>query len=202
VPEYRISADDPKVAIEQGLSVGLSVISDPIPEVPAKEPRMSRSVLSKLSPRRRLAVLGSVGMLAAVGALALAGTASASSTAAPSSSSCSDATLHGTYSYGYEGWTVAKSGNSPTSTAGFDHFDGTGSSTGLTTFVDNGVVENNNTADTSTYTLNANCSGTIVFNIGGSLAHFNIYVSPSGKSFSVIETDPGTVQSGIETRVN
>jgi hypothetical protein len=202
VPECRISADDPKVAIEQGLSVGLSVISDPIPEVPAKEPRMSRSILSKLSPRRRLAVLGSVGMLAAVGALALAGTASASSTAAPSSSSCSDATLDGTYSYGYEGWTVAKSGNSPTSTAGFDHFDGAGSSTGVTTFVDNGVVENNNTADTSTYTLNANCSGTIVFNIGGSLAHFNIYVSPSGKSFSVIETDPGTVQSGIETRVN
>ncbi|MGD0607509.1 MAG: hypothetical protein ABSA53_28490 [Streptosporangiaceae bacterium] len=163
---------------------------------------MSRSRLSKLSPRGRLAVLGSVAILAAGGALALAGTASASSTAAPSSSSCRDATLHGTYSYGYEGWTVAKSGNSPTSTAGFDHFNGAGSSTGVTTFVANGVVENNNTPDTSTYTLNADCSGTITFDIGGSLAHFNIYVSPSGNSFSVIETDPGTVQSGIETRVS
>jgi hypothetical protein len=165
---------------------------------------MPRSALSKLSPRRRLAVLGSIGVLAAAGgALALAGTASASSAAAASSSSsCSDATLSGTYTYGYEGWSVSKSVNSPTSTAGFDHFNGAGSSTGVTTFVDNGVVENNNTADTSTYKLHADCSGTIVFNIGGSIAHFNIYVSPSGRSFSIIETDPGSVQSGTEARVS
>jgi hypothetical protein len=162
---------------------------------------MSRPALSKLSPRRRLAVLGSISVLAVGGALALAGTASASSTAV-ASSSCSDATLNGTYTYGYEGWSVSKSANSPTSTAGFDHFNGAGSSTGVTTFVDNGVVENNNTADTSTYTLHADCSGTIVFNIGGSLAHFNIYVSPSGRSFSIIETDPGSVQSGTEARVS
>jgi hypothetical protein len=163
---------------------------------------MSRSARSKLSPRRRLAVLGSIGVLAAGAALALAGTASASSTAAASSSSCSDATLNGTYTYGYEGWSVSKSAKSPTSTAGFDNFDGAGSSTGVTTFVDNGVVENNNTADTSTYKLHADCSGTIVFNIGGSIAHFNIYVSPSGRSFSIIETDPGSVQSGTENRVS
>jgi len=71
----------------------------------------------------------------------------AAGTTASSSSACSDATLHGTYSYGYEGWTVSKSANSPTSTAGLDHFNGAGSSTGVTTFVDNGVVENNNAAE-------------------------------------------------------
>ncbi len=80
---------------------------------------MSSFILSKLSPRRRLAVFGSVGILVAGGALALTGTASAAGTTASSSSACSDATLHGTYNYGYEGWTVSKSANSPTSTAGF-----------------------------------------------------------------------------------
>jgi hypothetical protein len=163
---------------------------------------MTRSALSKLSPRRRLAVLCSVCALAGGGALALAGTASASSnTPATSSSSCSDTTLHGTYSYGYEGWSVSKGTRTPSSTAGFDHFNGAGTSTGVTTFVDNGVVVDNNTPDTSTYTLHADCAGKVVFNIGGSLAHFNIYVSPSGRSFTIIETDPGSVQAGTETRV-
>ena len=34
------------------------------------------------------------------------------------------------------------------------------------------------------------------------ITHFNIYVNPSGKSFSIIATGPGSVQAGTETRVN
>jgi hypothetical protein len=86
--------------------------------------------------------------------------------------------------------------------AGFDHFNGAGTSTGVTTFVANGVVVDNNTPDTSAYTLHANCAGEIVFNVGGSLAHFNSYVDPSGQSFTVIQTDHGSVEAGTETRVS
>jgi len=40
-----------------------------------------------------------------------------------------------------------------------------------------------------------------VFNEAGSLLHFNIYVSPSGKQFRLVRTDPGSVEAGTETRV-
>ena len=50
--------------------------------------------------------------------------------------------------------------------------------------------------------LTAGCTGTIVFNIAGSLAHFNLYTSPRGQSFNLIETDPGSVLAGSETRVS
>jgi hypothetical protein len=97
---------------------------------------------------------------------------------------------------------VSKAAKTPSSTAGFDHFNGAGTSTGVTTFVSNGVVIDNNTADTSTYTLQADCAGKIVFNVAGSLAHFNIYVNPSGQSFTIIQTDHGSVEAGTETRVS
>lgn len=164
---------------------------------------MSLSALSKMGPRRLAVILASACALAAGGALALAGTASASGTpAARVSHRCSDATLNGTYTYAYGGSLVTGGVSAPVATSGFDHFNGAGTSKGVTTFVDNGVVENNNTPDTSTYTVHHNCTGTIVFNIAGSIANFNIYLSPSGRSFSIIETDPGAVETGTETRVS
>jgi len=163
---------------------------------------MSRSAILRPRSRRGLAALVSAFVLAVGGALTLAGTAGASGATVTASSTCSDATLHGTYSYGYEGWSVAMGAKTPSSTAGFDHFNGAGTSTGVTTFVDNGVVISNNTPDSSTYTVQANCDGKIVFNVAGSLAHFNIYVDPSGQSFTIIQTDHGNVEAGTETRVS
>jgi hypothetical protein len=162
---------------------------------------MPQSALSKPSMRRRLAVLSSAFALASGGALTLAATAHASG-ATRAKPLCSNATLHGTYSYGYEGWTVSKGTRTPWSTAGFDNFSGAGTSTGVTTYVDNGVIVDNNTPDTSTYTLHADCTGTIVFKIAGSRARFNIYANPSGQSFTIIETDRGSVQAGNENRVS
>jgi hypothetical protein len=59
----------PAMRSEAAVKQDLSIL--PNPEVPVKEPRMSRPALSKLSPRRRLAVLGSISVLAVGGALAL-----------------------------------------------------------------------------------------------------------------------------------
>jgi hypothetical protein len=143
-----------------------------------------------------------VAALATGGTLALTGTASAApSTATGRTHSCGNATLNGTYTFGYISWTIAKGKSAPASEAGFDTFNGKGTGTGVITAVYDGVVAGSNTPDTSAYTVNPDCIGTIVFHSGGSMFHFNVYVSPSGNSFSLISTDAGSAVAGTETRV-
>jgi hypothetical protein len=165
---------------------------------------MPRSVIPRIRPRRRITVLASAGVaLASAGvALALTGTASAAPAAATSAThSCSNATLKGTYTFGYISWQIAKGKSTPASEAGFDTFTGKGTGTGVITAVYNGVVAGSNTPDTSTYNIHPDCIGTLVFHAAGSLFHFNVYVSPSGNSFSLINTDAGNAVAGTETRV-
>jgi hypothetical protein len=162
---------------------------------------MSRSVIPRIRPRRRITVLASA-CVALAAALLLIGTASAAPSAATGKThSCSNATLNGTYTFGYISWSISNGKSTPASEAGADTFNGKGTGTGLITAAYNGVVAGNNMPDTSTYTINADCTGTIVFNSAGSLFHFNVYVSPSGNSFSLISTDAGTAVAGTETRV-
>jgi hypothetical protein len=163
---------------------------------------MSRSLISRIGPRKGIAILASACALATAGTLAFVGPASAGAATSGTTPRCSDATLNGTYSFGSNGWSVSPSKRIPISTGGIDHFNGAGSGTGVATFVSNGVLENNNTPVTSTYTINTDCSGTVVFNVGGNLAHFNVYVSPPGQSFILVDTDPGNVLAGTETRVS
>ena len=164
---------------------------------------MSRSVISRIRPRYRIAVLASACAAAAAAvALLLTGTASASSSAATGTTlPCSNATLNGTYSFGYISWTIANGASSPASEAGFDTFNGRGTGTGVITAVYDGVVAGINVPDTSTYTINADCIGTLVFHSGSNTYHFTVYVSPSGNSFSLINTDAGNAVAGTETRV-
>jgi hypothetical protein len=164
---------------------------------------MSRSVIPRIRPRRLITVLASACVaLAAGGTLALTGTASATPSAtAGTKPSCSNTTLNGTYTFGYISWSISKGTSTPASEAGFDTFNGKGTGTGVITAVYNGVVAGINTPDTSTYTIKADCIGTLVFHSGGSVYHFTVYVSPSGNSFSLINTDPGNAVAGTETRV-
>jgi hypothetical protein len=162
---------------------------------------MSRSVIPRIRPRRRITVLASA-CVALAAALLLIGTASAAPIAATRKThSCSNATLNGTYTFGYISWSISNGKSTPASEAGADTFNGKGTGTGVITAAYNGVLAGNNMPDTSTYTINADCTGTIVFNSAGSLFHFNVYVSPSGNSFSLISTDAGTAVAGTETRV-
>jgi hypothetical protein len=164
---------------------------------------MSRSVISRIRPRRRITVLASAGVaLATAGALTLTGTASAAPGAATGKApSCTNATLNGTYTFGYISWQTSQGKSTPASEAGFDTFTGNGTGAGVITAVYNGVVAGSNAPDTSAYTINADCIGTLVFHAAGSLFHFNVYVSPSGNSFSLICTDAGNAVAGTETRV-
>src|SRR5690242_8666372 len=117
----------------------------------AKESSMSRSVISRIRLRRRITVLASAGVaLAAAGTLALTGIASAAPSAATGAKpSCSNATLNGTYTFGYISWQISNGKSTPASEAGFDTFNGKGTGTGVITAVYNGVVAGSNTPDTS-----------------------------------------------------
>ena len=165
---------------------------------------MRRSIISRAGSRRRNAVLVSAGVAASIaaGVLTLVGTASAASPpAAHARHSCRNASLKGTYIYYNDGWLVFRHRREPFSIAGIDHFNGAGAGHGMTTFNVNGKVVNANSHETSTYTIKANCIGKIVFDTAGSIGHFNVYVGPSGHLASLVETDPGSVGGGTESRV-
>jgi len=165
---------------------------------------MIRPIIARIGSRRRNAVLASAGVAAsvAVGVLMLVGTASAAAPPATGASpSCRNATLKGTYIYYNDGWLVSGGKRRPFSIAGVDHFSGAGTGHGVTTFDVNGKVVNANTPETSTYTIKADCIGKIVFDTAGSIGHFNVYVSPSGHLVSLVETDPGSIGGGTESRV-
>ena len=155
-------------------------------------------MLQSVAPIRRIAVLASACGLATVGALALIGTARADD--AEARLSCSNQTLKGTYDFATTTWSISANDlATPVALAGFDIFDGTG--TGVITINSNGVVVADNETSTATYSVKADCTGTVVFNEAGSLLHFNIYVSPSGNLFRLVGTDPGSVEAGTVTRV-
>jgi hypothetical protein len=159
-------------------------------------------MLQSVAPIRRIAVLALACGLATVGTLAF-GTARADGAEAPLS--CSNATLKGTYAYSVISWSISAQGRAtPVARAGFETFDGDGTGTGVLTINNNGVVVANHETNTATYSINTDCTGTVVFHhakIPGSLVHFNIYVSPSGNQFRLVATDPGSVDAATETRV-
>ena len=98
--------------------------------------------------------------------------------------------------------TVGRRGQEQTvSIAGEDHFNGAAAGHGVSTFDLNGKVVNANSPNTSAYTIKADCIGKIVYDTAGSVGHFDMYVSPSGRFFSLVETDPGSVGGGTESRV-
>jgi hypothetical protein len=158
------------------------------------------SFISRTGSRRRKAVLASAGLT--VGVLALVGAASAAAApAAGAGHSCRNATLKGSYIFYNDGWLVSGGKRKPFSIAGMDRFNGAGTGHGVTTFDVNGKVVDANTPGTSTYTIKADCTGKIVFDTAGGIGHFDMYLSPSGRSFSLVETDPGSVGGGIDSRV-
>jgi hypothetical protein len=147
---------------------------------------------------RRTMTLAAACALGVSGTLAL--TASAAETdsteANPTAPRCSTATLKGLYLFSGDGWSVSATGTTPMAFAGSERFDGRGGVRGNVTFSQNGTIIPKSSY-TSTYTINPDCTGTqLVDGIG----HYDIYVAPSGDSFTFIQTDPGSVTATTETR--
>jgi hypothetical protein len=143
-----------------------------------------------------LMVLGVVGL---VGVLAV-GTGIANDENASSRAKCSDATLKGTYLFAQNGVEIKGNDQRPFALAGYDVFDGQGKVRGVSSGNFGGEVFRKDPF-TGTYSVKANCTGTVTFRGGGSATQGDVFIAPDGSKFAFVRTNPEFVAAGIDSRV-
>jgi hypothetical protein len=150
----------------------------------------------------RFAALLAAGVLGAATIVTLAVSANASTTRATAAVSCSDATLSGTYTFAGDGWSISHGKKiAPFALAGIETYDGAGHLAGTVTVSQNGVAVPGR-ANTGTYHVNPDCTGTAIYINSGVATHYDIYLAPAGDSFQLVELDPGTSFALTEIRVS
>jgi hypothetical protein len=141
-----------------------------------------------------LVVLGVVGLL---GVLAVGRGFAEDENA--SRAKCSEATLKGTYLFAQNGVEIKGNDQRPFAIAGYDVFDGNGEVKGVDSGNFNGEVFHNDRF-TGTYTVKANCTGTVTFRDGAAI-HGDIFIAPDGSKFAFVRTDPEFVGASIDEQV-
>jgi len=111
---------------------------------------------------------------------------------------CRIYTLIGLYIFDAEGFTITPTGPQPKAIVEFMDFKGNGTVNALATVSLNGNPILRGIKASGTYTVNEDCTGTLSF----SGPHFDIFISPDGREFHVVETDANTVLSGVVKRVS
>jgi len=116
--------------------------------------------------------------------------------------SCSLETLKGTYIFEYEGFTVTDGQHVPFSVAGFEYYNGDGTMTGVFTGSnDSRIVED--LEYTGTYTVNPDCTAELTTNDPTfGVTHYDYFLAPDGNKFTFVQTDEGSIATGIEHRVS
>ena len=115
---------------------------------------------------------------------------------------CSNATLKGTYAYTSQGFTevtsdISPAGFVPSAQTGLIVFDGKGGITSgtftvATTTADGGSQRG---TFTGTYSVNANCTGTSLTDLGdGTVFHFDLVIQGPSR-YTAINTDSGAFMS-------
>jgi hypothetical protein len=134
-------------------------------------------------------------------ALALVVAAPLASPPAAAQGSCSAATLDGPYVFSVSGFTTRHNQSAPNAISGLETYNGDGTMSGIYTAQIDGHVYRD-VAYTGTYTVGADCKGTLTITetVSGVVQHFDQFVSPSGKEFTFVQTDPGFLASGFERR--
>ena len=140
-----------------------------------------------------LVVVGAAALLTTVGA------GYAKDENASSRAKCSVATLKGTYLFAQNGVRIKNNDQRPFALAGYDVFDGQGEVKGVDSGNFNGEVFRNDRF-TGTYTVKANCTGTVTFRDGDAI-HGDIFIAPDGSKFAFVRTDPEDVAAGIDEQV-
>ena len=112
---------------------------------------------------------------------------------------CSEATLKGTYLFAQNG--VEIKGNSeqrPVAIAGYEVFDGNGHVKGVQSSNFNGQITRNERFS-GTYTVNADCTGTVTYSDGTRCDQF---IAPDGSILTFVLTKPSEgVTSAFELQV-
>jgi hypothetical protein len=115
---------------------------------------------------------------------------------------CSEATLKGTYPFAQNGVEIKGDEQRPFALAGYDVFDGQGGVKGVASGNFNGEVFRKDPF-TGTYTIKANCTGTVTFRgVGGATTHGDIFIAPDGSMFAFVGTDPESVGASIDEQVS
>jgi hypothetical protein len=117
---------------------------------------------------------------------------------------CSLATLKGRYLFAASGVLLPPAFGvtvpAQAADAGFHIFNGDGTGTDTVTFRVGGIVVLENVVSPLSYTVNADCTGTITVVNGPS---FDIFIAPDGSEFAEIATAPsGNYATGIDRRVS
>jgi hypothetical protein len=136
-------------------------------------------------------------LLAGMGLLAIGPASAQKAVAGKTGGQCSLATLHGTYLFAYDGVQIKGRDHLPYAAAGYEVYHGNGTVTGVFSVSQNGKITRNLRLS-GTYTVKADCTGTVTYpDIG---AHYDQFVAPDGSMFTFLETNPGFVGSGSEFR--
>jgi fermentation-respiration switch protein FrsA (DUF1100 family) len=140
-------------------------------------------------------------LLLVVGAPALStvGAGYAKDENASSRAKCSVATLEGTYLFAQNGVRIKNNDQRPFALAGYDVFDGQGEVKGVDSGNFNGEVFRKDPF-TGTYTVKANCTGTVTFRDGDAI-HGDIFIAPDGSKFAFVRTDREFVGASIDEQV-
>ncbi len=114
-------------------------------------------------------------------------------------SACSEQTLQGTFVFNGTGFNIVNGSAQPKAIVEGITFSGNGTlSVPFATVSANGQIIQVPPGGGGTYSVQANCQGTISFTNGPA---FNIYVRPNGNSLWMIQTDPNTVLQGTASKV-
>jgi hypothetical protein len=114
-----------------------------------------------------------------------------------SGAKCSEATLEGTYLFAYDGVEIKGDEQVPFAYAGYDVYDGSGKVKTVFSFNLNGKITRNESLS-GTYSVKANCTGTLTFEDG---TRFDQFIAPDGSKLTFVQTKPSElVASGVEQR--
>ena len=115
---------------------------------------------------------------------------------------CGAQTLKGRYVYAFSGFKTtgdSAAQRTPFAQGGHEVFDGKGHVSGNATASFNGTIVR--LKYTGTYTVNADCSGTVTTTDDrGESAHYDVFVPKDGSSILYVQSDPSVVSAGWERR--
>ena len=110
---------------------------------------------------------------------------------------CSEATLDGTYLFAEDGFFLTDNDQVPFALAGYEVYNGNGKVRGVQSGNFGGEIVRNEHFS-GTYTVKADCTGTITYN-GGDPAVYDLFIAPDGSMFTFVQIKPRQqVTSGFE----
>jgi hypothetical protein len=153
--------------------------------------------------RRTIRVALAAGLVAIAG-LSLSGTLAASSE--DDTRVCTLATLNGRYLFAYSTTLLPPAFGvtepTPSNAAGFNVLNGDGTGTDTVTLSIGGHVVLENVVVPTSYTVNADCTGTSTVLVPNGPS-FDLFIAPDGGQFAAIATGPpGNGGSGINRKVS